>query len=255
MNKKFALCIGNNYPGTPAELNGCVNDANDWTTLLKNEGYDVVTIHEATKAQMVLALQEALKKTGFGDRLVFTYSGHGTWVPDTGGDEPDKRDEALVPADYQQGYVLTDDELDQIFSARRYGAGVLMLSDSCHSGTVTRFFDMRGSVRPKFLPPSNVRRDVDPDDDFLVGARGSLPAPSQISLISGCADDEFSYDAWFDDRANGAFTYYAIQTYQKGMTLGQWFAAIRWALPDEEFYPQSPQLTATYYREKVVRAL
>jgi hypothetical protein len=32
---KRALCIGiNNYPGTHMDLNGCVNDANDWAAEL-----------------------------------------------------------------------------------------------------------------------------------------------------------------------------------------------------------------------------
>ena len=42
MPKKTALCIGiNNYPGTQNDLNGCVNDANDWTAELKARGYTV----------------------------------------------------------------------------------------------------------------------------------------------------------------------------------------------------------------------
>ena len=32
---KKAVCIGiNNYPGTSNDLQGCVNDANDWCALL-----------------------------------------------------------------------------------------------------------------------------------------------------------------------------------------------------------------------------
>lgn len=39
---KQALCIGiNDYPGTSSDLAGCVNDANDWTKVLKQRGFAV----------------------------------------------------------------------------------------------------------------------------------------------------------------------------------------------------------------------
>jgi hypothetical protein len=46
-----------------------------------------------------------------GDTLVITYSGHGTWVPDSSGDEPDGRDEALCPHDIATAGPLLDDEI------------------------------------------------------------------------------------------------------------------------------------------------
>ena len=101
-----ALCIGiNDYPGTESDLSGCVNDAHDWSAMLAARGYAVRQMFdgEATKAAMVQAMGELIGAARNGDSVVITYSGHGTWVPDTSGDEPDGRDEGLCPHDIGEG--------------------------------------------------------------------------------------------------------------------------------------------------------
>jgi hypothetical protein len=259
MNKKYALCVGNNYPGTSAELSGCVNDALDWSEFLITQGYEVEMLLEARKVDVVDRLRELVAKAGFGDRVVFTYSGHGTWVWDRNGDEADKRDEALVMADFAQGGLLIDDELEQIWANLRYGASALTLSDSCHSGTVNRFIpsvSTGSDVRPKakFLSPANFT-DLTPEDVAGIEERTaarSVPRKTS-SLISGCGDLEYSYDAWFNGRANGAFTYAALRAWTAGVSLNSWHKAIRATLPSDA-YPQSPELSATPYR-KYTRAI
>ena len=54
---KKALCIGiNNYPGTHMDLQGCVNDANDWAGVLGARGFKVATLldDQATKAAIAI---------------------------------------------------------------------------------------------------------------------------------------------------------------------------------------------------------
>jgi hypothetical protein len=49
---KRALCVGiNDYPGADMDLNGCVNDAMDWQSLLESRGYQVTRLldSEATR--------------------------------------------------------------------------------------------------------------------------------------------------------------------------------------------------------------
>ena len=62
-------------------------------------------------------------------------------------------------------------------------------------------------------------------------------------LISGCSDSEYSYDAEFDGRPNGAMTAYAIQVIKQNpdVTYRQFHAGLRGFLPSND-YPQSPQL-------------
>ena len=72
---KTALCIGiNNYPGTNMDLQGCVNDANDWAEVLQSRGYAVSTLldAQATKAAMVQALTNVIGGAASGDSLVIT---------------------------------------------------------------------------------------------------------------------------------------------------------------------------------------
>ena len=138
---KSALCIGiNNYPGTHMDLSGCVNDANDWAAELAARGFAVSKLidSQATKAAMVSGIQSLIGSAVSGDVVVITFSGHGTYVPDVNGDEADGLDEALCPYDLQtNGAALIDDEINTLFSARKAGVRLALISDSCHSGTVT----------------------------------------------------------------------------------------------------------------------
>jgi hypothetical protein len=265
-----ALCIGiNNYPGTHMDLQGCVNDANDWTQTLQGRGFAVTTLidAQATKAAMVAAMTGLIGGAASGDSVVITFSGHGTYQPDTDGDEADGLDEALCPYDIQtNGAALIDDEIHAIFAARKPGVRLLLISDSCHSGTVTRAAPSEPEVdapRPRFMPMGNWLPEAQ-----LPRARSGKPAahvaatPSVVSpfvgamarqqgdlLLSGCKEgpNNFSYDARISGRPNGAFTYYALKTL-KGLsasaTYGDWHKAIADYLPSSA-YPQSPQIVGS----------
>jgi hypothetical protein len=253
MAEKTALCIGiNDYPGTNNDLSGCVNDASDWSALLEDRGFTVTQLMDgdATKDAMVQAMESAVTAAASGDNVVITYSGHGTWQPDENGDEPDMRDEALCPHDLETNGPLLDDELFDIFSERQRGARVVFLSDSCHSGSVARMAPPTGQPRGhiRFLPPATFL-----SDDKVARARKVEKAPARgmsrgtACLISGCMDTEYSYDAVFDDRPNGAFTRTAIDVLpdlEADATYGGWFKAIRKVLPNPS-YPQTPQLMAS----------
>ena len=248
---KTALCVGNNYPGTNAELSGCVNDAYDWSEVLGSLGYDVTLKVEATKSEVLDRLYAVVGNARYGDRIVFTFSGHGSWIPDQNSDELDRRDEVLCMADFMEGGLLSDDELHQVFSHLPFGSGALFLPDSCHSGTVSRMVGNHHSAR--YLSPANFT-DMSSEEVQTRELHQPYHPRAKASLISGCSDSEFSYDAWFDNRANGAFTRAAIDAYELGISLNTWFKYIREELPNEDF-PQTPQLTyATLYR-KYAKAL
>jgi hypothetical protein len=67
-----------------------------------------------------------------GDLFLISYSGHGSQVPDPS--EPDQRSETWVLWNRQ----LIDDELYALWGRFRPGVRILLISDSCHSGTVSR---------------------------------------------------------------------------------------------------------------------
>ena len=129
-NRK-ALCVGINkfkkYPS--ASLQGCVNDARDMSSLLKDflgftaKDITILTDARATKANIMKNLQSMVAgaKQGKYSYLVFSLSSHGTQVPDTSGDEPDRADEAFCPHDLDQAgnqwdpnHIITDDELHDL---------------------------------------------------------------------------------------------------------------------------------------------
>lgn len=255
MRKRFALCVGiNRYPLPASSLSGCINDAHDWHAVLLEKGYQVRTLLDgaATKANIVESLQEGLTRVGTGDRFVFSFSGHGTWVPDRDGDEADQRDEALCCYDYARGGLLTDDEMYRIFKNRPFGSRVTVLSDSCHSGTVSRLMADPGSARAvRFMPPS-VFSDMSPGEAARREKTLEVSKPrSEALLLSGCADHEFSYDAIFHGRPNGAMSYFLIKALEDGLSsrVSAVYARLRKILPSSE-YPQTPQLTATSYQKR-----
>jgi hypothetical protein len=265
---KKALCIGiNNYPGTHMDLQGCVNDANDWAAALSARGFTVTTLldDQATKAAMVAAMGNLIGKAAKNDSLVITFSGHGTYQPDTDGDEVDGLDEALCPYDLQtNGAALIDDEIKTLFATRKAGVRIVLIADSCHSGTVTRAAraEPDADTRPRFMPMGNWLPDkllpknrVGKLAASIVAPSGTSPLQSAFSralgdlLLSGCKEgpNNFSYDARIQGRPNGAFTYYALKalkTLKPDATYADWHKALVKYLPSAS-YPQSPQIVGS----------
>ncbi|MGB7539728.1 MAG: caspase family protein [Anaerolineales bacterium] len=256
---KYALCIGiNDYPGTESDLAGCVNDADDWSAELARRGFSTGRLidRQATGKAMRSGIQKILAGAVAGDLVVVQYSGHGSFVPDEDGDEPDGTDECLCPYDVRSRGPITDDELFDLYSARKTGVKLVMISDSCNSGTVSRFApittppDARGvkarhtSVR--FLPPAAflTKRETARFGIRRAVQRSSPPGRNASLLLAGCQETEYSYDAYFQGRPNGAFTFVALQTLAKlakSATYADWYEAIRNVLPSRE-YPQTPNL-------------
>jgi hypothetical protein len=246
--KKIALCVGINAYPPGSTLAGCVNDAKDWAEVLSNRGFDVHTMldGEATLRNLHDTLKMCLSSLNYGDRFVFQYSGHGTWDHDSSGDEPDGRDEAICPVDCFDVGMLYDDQIALLFSSRRYGSRAVQISDSCHSGSVSRFLDLQNvplTKQPRFLPPEMLPRRTHPAVKRPLFAKGHL-------LLAGCGDLEYSYDAWFGNRPNGAFTRAAIDALgQSPSTYNAWHKLIRAELPSPS-YPQSPVIDGSYYRKR-----
>lgn len=253
MNRKNALCIGiNNYPGSGSDLTGCVNDANAWADELTRRGFLVQRLldSDATGKAITDFIESIVTSTEWGDIGVVTYSGHGSWTPDVSGDEPDRRDEGLVPHDYAEFGLVLDDQLHELFAERKQGARLVMISDSCHSGTVARFAAPTFADRPRvrYLPPEvHLLDEVELDRARAVAStppRGKS-RPTAL-LMSGCADTEYSYDGYGSHRM-GAFSVVALAALRRlddDATYADWHRVIRESLPAEDV-PQTPQLSAT----------
>src|SRR5258706_1072087 len=140
--KAISLHIGLNgvsaaaYSGWDGPLAACEFDANDMAALAKKRGMkpDVLLTKKATRSAVLSGMRSAAKTLKAGDLFFISYSGHGGQVPDTNGDEVDRQDETWCLYDGQ----LIDDELYVELSKLAAGVRVLVLSDRCLSGTVTR---------------------------------------------------------------------------------------------------------------------
>jgi hypothetical protein len=148
---KYALLIGNNYLNTSSELKGCGNDIKNMKDfLIRYLNYkekDIISIHEATKVQTRDLLTSLIKKGKSNDTLFFHYSGHGIYVPDTSGDEPDGRDEALCPVDYAvNGPILDDYFYNNVITHLDPSITFIGLFDSCYSGSVCDLPYLYGST-------------------------------------------------------------------------------------------------------------
>ncbi|MCK5168568.1 MAG: caspase family protein, partial [Bacteroidales bacterium] len=125
---------------------------------------------------------------------------------DMNSDENDGMDETWCLFDGQ----LVDDEIANLWSLFPQNVRILVISDSCHSGTITK------SIRNNIINPSENHRKFMPGEiavttyysnksfyDGILAENKIIKAiEASVKLISGCQDNQFSYDGTF----NGAFT-------------------------------------------------
>ena len=124
------------YGGWSSPLKACENDANDMHALAKGVGFSsrLLVAAEATRGAVTDAIKTAASELVAGDIFFLTFAGHGGQLKDMDGDEADGKDETWVLYDGQ----LLDDELNVLWAEFDPGVRVLVLSDSCHSGSVSK---------------------------------------------------------------------------------------------------------------------
>jgi len=153
--------IFKNYP--QSTLHGCVNDANDMASVLKaylgfkTQDITLLSDAQATKQNIMSQLKSMVADARAGklNYLVFSMSSHGTQVPDTNGDEPDKADEAFCPHDLAQSgnqwdlnHLIVDDELHNLFATLPPNVLLEVYLDTCHAGTGLRALDLMVIASP-----------------------------------------------------------------------------------------------------------
>jgi len=154
MADQRALLVGvGKYQNPKNNLPGIDLDLARMTDTLKIMGFKESEIHtlldeQSTEENILREMNSWLvDDVSEDDRVVFYFSGHGSFIPDLDGDETDDHvDEVLVAHDVQvvrrdgkatlKG-VISDDRIAEaikLSASRRY----LTIVDACHSGTVTR---------------------------------------------------------------------------------------------------------------------
>lgn len=114
--------------------------------LTNDYGFTVTRLMDvnATRANVVQAIDAATAGLVAGDAFVFAYSGHGSRPVDVNGDEADGYDEALFLYDSDTLGGWKDDYLRNIIDAIPSGVKVTIVIEACYSGTVTRHLRNKG---------------------------------------------------------------------------------------------------------------
>jgi len=198
-------------------------DAREMQRLARKAGFvssdEALIVNEnATAERVTRQIDEATKRLIAGDTLLLTFSGHGTLLPDGNGDETSRYDSVWCLYDR----ALVDDEVSQLLSRLKPGVHALVVSDSCHSGTVVTFAPpdyrvmARGRSRNGVVFVSNVQRvarrpkllrgvkqltfdeasDVYSRNKALynsiqqsVPGQNRLPIRASVALLSACQDE------------------------------------------------------------------
>ncbi|HTU67411.1 MAG TPA: caspase family protein [Steroidobacteraceae bacterium] len=233
------------YAGWSGPLTACEADAKDMASLARSQRFKTQKLltKQATRAAVTRGIAAAAKALKTGDIFFITYSGHGGQLPDLNGDEVDGLDETWCLYDGE----LVDDELYAAWAQFRAGVRVLVLSDSCHSGSVSR-----GALQATIQPTSGVPRryramprdlalrvydehkqayDKILKDPKIAKAQASIKA--SVQLISGCQDNQLSADGDF----NGLFTGTLKQVWNGGTFRGSYdkfHKSIRLRMPPDQ---------------------
>lgn len=225
-----ALLVGiNKYPNCP--LRGCVNDITDMAKYLTEKcdfglaDIRLLTDGRATKKNIIDRLHWLMEAAKPGNHVVFHYSGHGVQVPtrDKKG-EVDGLDEAICPVDFdwEDEHMIRDKEFHEIFKEIPHGVNFTWVSDSCHSGDLTKQFTTdHGDSRVKtFQAPVDIdwrlqtAKSKGLSRSKLSGPSDTLGLKVNLAFISGCKSNQTSADANFDSRYNGAMTYSLLRSFR-----------------------------------------
>lgn len=189
------------YKGWPGDCPGCDIDAWIMQTLLTSYNHPCSAIYnkQVTLSGVIAAADQALGRLALNGLLMLSISGHGSQTTDLNGDEPSGKDQQLCLWDGK----LLDDQVWILLNrirAKRPDVRILMISDTCHSGSNYR------SSRPMALAP---------------GIRSAAAGSAEPDLLhfAGCSDSSYSYGS----AQGGVFTTALIDAFHPGLTYKQWF--------------------------------
>lgn len=211
--QKYALLIGINDYKSPRirDLNYSEADATYLKDMLvkyaryEPENVKLLLGNKATYAQIKKEIYWLGQMAQKDDDVFFYFSGHGTRIEDTDGNEEDGMDEAFCPYETDienPASVILDDEIGHWF--RRVTAKqVIVVLDCCHSGGAAgRSLENDGSKGLEIVSKSTGRGLLNPDDDPYAK---DLNVDNKFIMTASDADEQ-SYEN--PQLGHGVFTYY-----------------------------------------------
>lgn len=203
MAKGYALIIGmeqvnpKHYAGWNGALDQPKRDAMVMEQIARQAGFETKLLlsEKATREVVTSNLKEIAVRAQPGDLLFLYYSGHGGQVPNLDGDEEDGMDETWCLYNGQ----LIDDELYVLWREFRKDMRVIVISDSCHSGTITKALPDANNLIAKSLPHEYVIKTFEKNKDFYqqiaeeVKRKGYKDIEASVCLMASSQDNQSSY--------------------------------------------------------------
>ena len=231
MPKGISIHIGMNYLDTEhyeddGALRTCEKDCLDMKEISEAQNFESTTVllNEAgTRDAVSKAITDASKNLVDGDMLFISYSGHGGSTPDESGDEEDGKDESWCLFD---GFFF-DDELYALSTKFEEGVRILVVSDSCHSGTVSKVApgqDPTTMIVSKNFPEEKAKEVYFAHKGFYQKVKSKAmeskekEVKASVKLIAGCQDVESSYI--FPDDENSLLTKELNRVWDAGQFIG-----------------------------------
>lgn len=230
----------NHYDGWDGRLQSCEFDAIAMQKLADAEGFRSTRLltQNATRENVIEEIKKAARELVAGDMFLFTVSAHGGRIPDFNQDEdhddPDKMmDETLCLFDFQ----LADDELYMLWAEFEGGVRILVVPDTCHSGSMIRMGGsglpstlfgrtVQTSGRARYMPlhvedrvwriHADAYRSTSNSYSALKESIMTNPLKSPIKAtvlnLGACEDRQFATDG----ENNGAFTEALLEVWNQG---------------------------------------
>jgi metacaspase-1 len=198
------------YPGDGA-LSAAEADAHAMEGVAAGQGFKTNSLltEDATREAVAGRLTEMSRVLHAGDLAFVSFAGHGGQKPDRDGDEPERPqglDETWALFDGE----MIDDELHDRISAFTGGARLLIVSDSCFSGSIATVAVNASKDQQERKPRKRSRRG-----EFV----------ASVILLSAAQDDENAHG----DSEHGFFTRALLDVWRDGAfegTYGDYFTRV-----------------------------
>ncbi|MEP6390255.1 MAG: caspase family protein [Halioglobus sp.] len=207
-------------------LTSCEKDAEDMQALARRQKFStkILRTQQATAKSVETAIRKAAKKLKSGDTFLLSYAGHGSQVEDLTGDEWDGTDETWCLYDR----MFLDDEQRALYAEFDKGVNIVVLSDSCHSGTATRSVNaedhaLKQHRGQRSMSERTAMAVYEGNKKMYDKIQRALPNPppklkaSRI-LLAACQDHEHAHG----DDENGVFTRALLKVWSSGAFEGSY---------------------------------
>lgn len=211
----YGVVIGIDAYKNYGTLDGAVNDAKIVADSLNAVGAKQVKLlldDKATRDEIKKAWDDVSVQAKKGDTIFFTYAGHGAQLPErVKNTEEDGQDEFYVLANFEDSGKntyerLIDDDLQEWFS-KRPDLNIILVSDSCHSGTMTRSYK-KSKLKYRKAQVRAITNDILPvsNNPYIVDEKKTKLA--HVISFSGVPDNEEVPEVKIDNQPHGALSWH-----------------------------------------------